>query len=111
MVTIGEGVRLGAHRLGDQRHRLLAVADGVIWIVAFALALLLRFDFGVDGQWWSGALKVGLVAALLHVALGWVLRLYAGRHRLGSLDEAVLVALVVLFSGAALTAVLQMRSL
>ncbi len=108
MKSVSTSVRRGARAVGEQRHRLLAAFDAAIWVAAFLLAIALRFDFAPDAQWWTGALQAGLAAAALQVLLGWVLRLYAGRHRLGSLDEAVLVGLVVLFVGTAMTAVLQM---
>ncbi len=108
MVSFNGGVRRSTLMLGNERHRLLALFDVLIWVSAFLIAVALRFDFDVDAQWWRGALQAGLVAALLHAVVGWTLRLYAGRHRLGSLDEAVIVALVAMFVGASITAVLQL---
>ena len=106
--AVNEGVRRGTLWLGDHRHRLLAAADAAIWVAAFLISLALRFDFAMAADWLRGGLEVGVVAAGLHVLVGAPLRLFSGRHRLGSLDEAVLVALVVLFVGAAITALLQL---
>ena len=107
-MSFSGGVRRGTSLIGEQRYRLLAVFDALIWISAFLVAVALRFDFSVEAEWWWGALRAGVVAAFVQVIVGWALRLYAGRHRLGSLDEALLVGLVVLFVGAAITAALQL---
>ncbi len=108
MVSFNAGVRRGTLLMGDERHRLLALFDALTWVSAFLVAIELRFDFSVEAEWWWGALQTGVLAGALQVLVGWPLRLYAGRHRLGSLDEAVIVALVALFVGASLTALLQM---
>jgi FlaA1/EpsC-like NDP-sugar epimerase len=90
------------------RFALLAAADGMIWLCAVAFAAAMRFDFDASAVWWFGAFEVGLLSGALHVAVGGVLRLYAGRHRVGSLDEALLLGLLVLFVGAVLTTMLQL---
>lgn len=100
-------IRGAVQRVGDHRHWLLAVCDALIWIMAVLLATAMRFDFDPSQIWWQGALEAGLIASALHVLLAQALRLYSGRHRLGSMDEAAILGLVVLFVGAVNTAVLQ----
>ena len=64
-----------------------AFADFVAWTLAVPIALWLRFDFSVPlGDWWT-ALFWGIAAGILHVAAGYVRKLYRGRYRFGSFDE------------------------
>ena len=71
----------------------LFTIDFVIWVLAFLLTTFLRYSSTPDSPPWLIALLVGSVAGGLFVASCGALRLYSGRHRPGSLDEAFLVAL------------------
>ena len=94
-------------RLGKDRHQVLAALDALIWVTAFLFATELRFDFSVSADWLVGALAAGSMAAAVHVLTGWMVRLYSGRHRLGSLDEAIIASMVTLFAGFVVVALLQ----
>ena len=97
--------------LGIWRYSLLAAVDAVIWIMAVLITTALRHDLVMAQVWWAGAIIAGAVAASLHVSVAWTMRLYAGRHRLGSIDEAIILALVIGFVGTFGMAVMQVPSL
>ena len=103
-------VRRTVERFAGWRHSALAGLDAVIWVAAFLTACLVRVEFDATdmSQWLDGSLAAGVFAAGLQVLVGSLLHLYTGRHRLGSLDEAVNLSLVLAFVGALCTAALQM---
>ncbi|MBK6764682.1 MAG: polysaccharide biosynthesis protein [Micrococcales bacterium] len=81
-----------------------ASADFLAWVLCVPLALWLRFDFSVPPGGWSTALFWGIAAGLLHVAAGYIRKLYRGRYRFGSFDEVtgvVIAAGVVTLIGEA----------
>ena len=69
------------------RWRWLAL-DVLIWIVAVALAVLLRFDFRLEHVSEGLPLFVGLVV-VLHLVTGFTVGPYAIGHVMGSLEEVV----------------------
>ncbi|CCI52026.1 polysaccharide biosynthesis protein [Nostocoides jenkinsii] len=62
--------------------------DVLIWIVAVALAVLLRFDFRLEHVSEGLPLFVGLVV-VLHLVTGFTVGPYAIGHVMGSLEEVV----------------------
>ncbi len=76
----------------SKRIALLAI-DFIIWILAFLVSAFVRYSNTDESTPWTAAFVVGLLAAVGFVALCGALRLYSGRHRPGSLDEAFLVTL------------------
>ncbi len=86
----------------------LFTIDFSIWVLSFLLSAFLRYSNTDQSTPWSTAFLVGAVAAGLFVALCAALRMYSGRHRPGSLDEAFLVALCGAAVGVVITVVLAL---
>nr|WP_238345393.1 nucleoside-diphosphate sugar epimerase/dehydratase [Actinopolymorpha cephalotaxi] len=86
-----------------RRHRLvvLALCDGVAWLLAMATFSVLRASVGAPGGVtpWMGALALGLIAAVLQVSFGWVVRLHHGRAAVGSFEEMILLGGVTVSVG------------
>src|SRR5699024_9342609 len=95
---------------------VLGLTDGLTWIVAFFLATGLRLDTFA----WAGVLSLseaghatplfgvltlGCAAALLHAALGRIVRLHHGRAIIGSFEEVILLSSVTITVGAIVTVV------
>lgn len=91
----------------SKRIALLAI-DFVIWILSFLVSAFLRYSSTPDPTPWVATLVIGSVAAAVFVALCGALRMYSGRHRPGSLDEAFLVALCGAIVGVLTTLVLAL---
>lgn len=91
----------------SKRIALLAI-DFAIWILSFLVSAFLRYSNTWDPAPWAATLVIGSVAAVLFVALCGALRMYSGRHRPGSLDEAFLVALCGAGIGVLTTVVLAL---
>ncbi|MET8045210.1 polysaccharide biosynthesis protein [Micromonospora sp. NPDC005215] len=77
--------------------------DTTAWVSGFAAAVWTRFEFDLPAGQLGRAAAIGLLAAVVHVAVAAVRRLYSGRHPLGSLQEvqgvagtAILTAAIVL---------------
>ncbi|MGJ9411591.1 polysaccharide biosynthesis protein [Aeromicrobium sp. CF4.19] len=92
------------------RVPLLLLLDGSAWLVALALAVMLRFEtpaitatFDMSDAGRSvplyGVLVLGGVAAVVHCALAWLLRLHQGRHTIGGFEEMFALGSIVLASG------------
>jgi FlaA1/EpsC-like NDP-sugar epimerase len=64
----------------------------------------MRLDLVIVAVPWTNVLLVGVVAAVLHVLLGWVVRLHLGRACLASFEEMLLLAGVVGTVGVVITA-------
>jgi len=74
--------------------------DGLSWVIAVPLALLLRYDFSVSARLTLIAFLAGISAALLHLAAGSIFHLYQGRYVVGSFDEVLGVIITTIFVGA-----------
>jgi len=76
----------------------LATLDAVVWIAVFAAIAGLETVGDFTSRAW---IALSVVALCAQWALGYAAGLYRGRANLGSADQAVLLASVVLSSGAA----------
>lgn len=85
-----------------RRHRLpLAVAfDVAAWLVAYAAFAWLRLDTATAEVPWVEVMVVAAVTAALYVAAAVPFRLHQGRARTASLDEMVLLGLLIGGTGA-----------
>jgi len=81
-----------------QRRRRAAAAfvDAVAWEIGVMLAVALRFEFELPLSGWAATFALGTVAAGIHVAVGYAIKLYRGRHTYGSFDEVRLLGAIVL---------------
>ena len=78
---------------------LQAAWDGLSWVLAVPLALLLRYDFSVSVRLTIVALLAGIAAALLHLASSSIFHIYQGRYVVGSFDEVLGVVITTFFVG------------
>jgi FlaA1/EpsC-like NDP-sugar epimerase len=75
--------------------------DAMSWIVAIALALLLRYELGIRADQLVGATVIAGIAVVIQAVAGYALALYRGRHPFGSFQEAralVFVTVIVAIS-------------
>ncbi|AZH79644.1 MULTISPECIES: nucleoside-diphosphate sugar epimerase/dehydratase [Microbacterium] len=77
----------------------LFALDGLAWIVAGLLVVLLRYDFLVPAVVWpfTAIVIVGLIGA--QFAAGFILHLYRGRYLYGSIEEVRALGLAALIVG------------
>ncbi|MEV4656127.1 nucleoside-diphosphate sugar epimerase/dehydratase [Micromonospora sp. NPDC049301] len=68
------------------------VTDTAAWVGGFVAAAWTRFEFQLPPGQLGRAAAAGVVAAVVHVAVAALRRLYSGRHPLGSLQEVQGVA-------------------
>lgn len=101
-----------------RRNRLvsLVLLDASAWFIAMFVATSLRLeelstaaavsvtDAGGSVPLW-GVVEVAGIAAIVHLALAWFLRLHHGRSSLGSIDELFLLLGTVATAGAVITVV------
>lgn len=81
------------------RRMLKALWDCFSWFCAVLVVAGVRYTFDLENMRW-GAIALYLVAAcLLQLAVGLVLKLYLGRYRTASVDEAPGIALTALIVG------------
>lgn len=93
----GEIAVVSAVSVAQRRRRTwAAIVDALAWGVGVLLAVALRFEFEMPPTGWVATLVLALVAAALHVAIGYVSKLYRGRHTYGSFDEVRLLGVIVL---------------
>ncbi|MET8231588.1 polysaccharide biosynthesis protein [Micromonospora sp. NPDC005298] len=81
-------------RRARARRRAVAflATDTTAWIGGFVAAAWTRFEFHLPPGQLGRAAAIGVLAAIVHVAVAAVRRLYSGRHPLGSLQEVQGVA-------------------
>ncbi len=84
-------------RLQRRKTPLVMLFDAACWLTAFIVWSGLRLDWGVAD--WTPALIFGAVAAVLHVVLGFAVRLHHGRSRIASLDELIVLGSVISLIG------------
>lgn len=93
----GEIAVISTVSVAQRRRRAWAsVVDALAWATGVLLAVALRFEFSMPPEGWVATLLVALIAAGLHVAIGYGSKLYRGRHTYGSFDEVRLLGLIVL---------------
>ncbi|MGR6899890.1 polysaccharide biosynthesis protein [Glutamicibacter sp. BSL13] len=66
-------------------------------------AVVLRFEFSLESVNWLSTIILGVVAGLLHVAIGYFLGLYSGRFQYGSFAEVRSLSLSILTESILLT--------
>lgn len=87
-----------ARRLAPQ-----VIVDCLVWAVAVAMAVVMRYDFDIAAVNWVGFAVFLPLVFLVQVGAGLAFGLYVGRWRYGSFEEvaglakAVAVAVVALF--------------
>ena len=93
--------------LRRRRHRIAGqvAADAVAWTVALSAATLLRFDFHLSSERFSGLLVLIPIAVLFQLVAGLACGLYTGRSRFGSFDEVVSMVRSVTITAAVLAIV------
>ncbi|MEV7330449.1 polysaccharide biosynthesis protein [Micromonospora sp. NPDC093244] len=82
------------NRRARARRRTIAflATDTTAWISGFVAAASTRFEFHLPPGQLGRTAAIGVLAAVVHVAVAAVRRLYSGRHPLGSLQEVQGVA-------------------
>ncbi|MER7333115.1 MULTISPECIES: polysaccharide biosynthesis protein [unclassified Micromonospora] len=83
----------GAYR-ARARHRTIGflATDSTAWVGGFVAAVWFRYEFDLTPEQLARAAACGALAAVVHVAVAAVRRIYSGRHPLGSLQEVQGVA-------------------
>ncbi|MDQ6740166.1 MAG: polysaccharide biosynthesis protein [Actinomycetota bacterium] len=74
--------------------------DSLAWVVAIALALLLRYELDVTLIHVGGTVMLMIVAIVTQLVAGWTLALYRGRYAFGSFHEARILVVVTLIVAA-----------
>ncbi|SCL48339.1 NDP-sugar epimerase, includes UDP-GlcNAc-inverting 4,6-dehydratase FlaA1 and capsular polysaccharide biosynthesis protein EpsC [Micromonospora citrea] len=83
----------GSRRARARRRTIGFLAtDSTAWIGGFVAAVCFRYEFGLTAGQLARAAACGFLAAVVHVAVAAVRRIYSGRHPLGSLQEVQGVA-------------------
>ena len=77
------------------KHLGLAVIDAVLVITAIALSVYLRFDWNVPADFFEAMARLLLPAALISLAVFFVLGLYRRVWRYTSIDDLFLIAFAV----------------
>ena len=86
------------------RRSIQAAWDSGAWIFGIIAAWTLRYDFQPDLSQVRPIIAFTLFAVVGQLVIGYVLHLYRGRYRVGSIDEVSGVTLSVLILVAAATA-------
>src|SRR5699024_6036589 len=84
------------------RRALKAVWDCFSWFCAVTVVVGVRYSFDLSAIRWSAVTTYLVLACLLQIGLGLALKLYLGRYRTASFDEAPALAVVAFVVGALL---------
>ncbi|MFI5892304.1 polysaccharide biosynthesis protein [Actinoplanes sp. NPDC051513] len=76
--------------------------DALAWAAGLNLAVLTRYEFGLDAHHSAGALPMIVLAVVLQAALGHARHLYRGRYAFGTLEDVRTVWQTVLATTIAL---------
>ena len=85
--------RVGLLRTG------LALWDSLSWLIAILALVIARYSFSLEGEEFTFVLQYAVGAVVLQLAVGYLTKLYRGRHSVASFEEASLVAMVTLGIG------------
>jgi FlaA1/EpsC-like NDP-sugar epimerase len=110
VISADESVPAGSLDRPSLRAQVLPVlhfaVDITVWAVSLVVAEWLRYDFEVSAMSWRGLLIATLFIVGLQGVAGRLLGVYGRRWRYGSFDEVLALAVTVLLSGLALTAIM-----
>lgn len=79
-----------------------ALADSASWLTASWLASSLRFDGQIPPEMETEVFRFGLIAAIVSFLVCTSFSLYAGKYRIASLEEVLIIVLAVTVSSAML---------
>lgn len=82
-----------------------AVWDCGSWVLAGLIVVGSRYDFALNGIYWSAVGQYLVLACVLQVVIGTVFMLYRGRYRTASFEESFGLGLTAFLVGGALAAV------
>ncbi|HOA28245.1 MAG TPA: polysaccharide biosynthesis protein, partial [Arachnia sp.] len=85
--------RAGLLRVG------LALWDGLCWAMAVMALVIARYSFNLRGEEAHFVLQYATVAIVAQVVVGFVTKLYRGRHTIASFEESVQLAGITLSIG------------
>jgi len=77
----------------------LLAADTAAWLVAFAIANLLRFDFDSSRVSWVGVLVFAGLGSALQAGIGYISGSLRGRYRIASFEEIKRVSITTGYVG------------
>lgn len=77
----------------------LLAADSGAWLVAFAIANLLRFDFDSSRVSWVGVLVFAGLGSAMQAGIGYVTGSLRGRYRIASFEEIKRVSITTGYVG------------
>ena len=79
------------------RRAARAAWDCASWVWATLVVVGCRYDFALNGIYWSGVVQYILVACMLQVVIGTIFMLYRGRYRTASFEESLGLGLTIFF--------------
>ena len=85
--------RAGLLRVG------LALWDGLCWAMAVMALVIARYSFNLRGEEAHFVLQYAVLAIVAQVVVGFVTKLYRGRHTIASFEESVQLAGITLSIG------------
>ncbi len=85
--------------LWRRRRLLIAVSDAGCWAIGLTIGTWFRFDWLLDPIGWAGLLRCILVAVALQWTAGGILQMYRGRYWVGSFDEILRLAYLMIAIG------------
>ncbi|MDZ7673847.1 MAG: DegT/DnrJ/EryC1/StrS family aminotransferase [Acidimicrobiales bacterium] len=95
---VGRLRRAGHH----PKRRIIATVDSAMWIIGLSLGSALRYEFDLSAVDGRGLAAMAVLAVVLGLGLGHLGGQYAGRWRVGSIDEAVGLAVLAVQVGGGL---------
>lgn len=77
----------------------LALWDSVSWLLAIVALVFARYSFSLRGPELTFVVQYAVGAVVLQLVVGYLTKLYRGRHSVASFEEASLLAMVTLGIG------------
>lgn len=71
------------------RRATLAAWDVLCWAIATVVVVGARYDFHINDVQWTSVIQYFGASAVLLIVLGYVSKMYQGRFRVASFDEAI----------------------
>lgn len=78
------------------RRAMLALWDMLCWVAATIVVIGARYDFTINDLQWRSAILYMAVSCALIASIGYTFKMYRGRYRVASFDEARGLSLLIL---------------
>ncbi|MEE6282868.1 polysaccharide biosynthesis protein [Georgenia sp. MJ170] len=84
---------------GVARRTIIVLWDWLAWLLAVFVIVATRYEFYLNEPQWASLIAYSVIACLTQLVVGTLLKLYRGKYRVGTFEEALGLLITTTLSG------------